>query len=330
MNILFVHNGMTPFIRKDLDILAGRYNVRTCEFRQNWYTVGLSLLYMWMRVRSADVTFSWFGKLHAFFAVFFSRILGKKSVVVAGGDDVARMPHIRYGMFFYWWKKWCPLYVFNNATLVLTVSEHTTRETVINTGAAPSKIRCIGHGFRSDMFRRTVSAKEKAAVTIGNVSWEYLRRKGIALFVRAAQYLPDIPFYLIGEWRDDAIRYLRGIASDNMKFIGKAEDKVLREYLDRAKVYVQVSSHEGFGCALAEAMLCECIPVVSRKGAIPEVAGDTGIYADILTPASVADRIAYAMSLSDAHGAHARARIIKNYGYKERADNIIQAMEALW
>jgi len=29
--------------------------------------------------------------------------------------------------------------------------------------------------------------------------------------------------------------------------------------------------------ALAEAMCCECVPVVTKKGALPEVVGDTGL-----------------------------------------------------
>ena len=41
---------------------------------------------------------------------------------------------------------------------------------------------------------------------------------------------------------------------------------------------MQVSAHEAFGASLAEAMASGCVPVVTDKGAIPEVVGNAGIY----------------------------------------------------
>ncbi|MFZ1687096.1 MAG: glycosyltransferase, partial [Flavobacteriales bacterium] len=44
----------------------------------------------------------------------------------------------------------------------------------------------------------------------------------------------------------------------------------------RARFYAQLSISEGFGCALAEAMLCGAVPIVSDAGSLPDVAGGTG------------------------------------------------------
>ena len=41
-------------------------------------------------------------------------------------------------------------------------------------------------------------------------------------------------------------------------------------------VYAQLSFHEGFGCTVAEAMLCKCIPIVTMMGSLPEVVGEFG------------------------------------------------------
>ena len=47
-------------------------------------------------------------------------------------------------------------------------------------------------------------------------------------------------------------------------------------YMNRAKVYCQLSGRESFGLALAEAMALGCAPVVSDAGNLPALVGDTG------------------------------------------------------
>ena len=96
-----------------------------------------------------------------------------------------------------------------------------------------------------------------------------------------------------------------------------------------AKVYVQASLHEAFGCSLAEAMLCECIPVVSRNGAIPEVVGDTGVYFDKLDPGEVAKGIIKALSMSSAYEKKARERIINEYPLEKRKILLLNTLEGL-
>lgn len=130
MKIIFIHQGLMSFVQKDLDILRSVHQVREIQFTGIKDIFAILQGTIW-----ADITFSWFGKLHAFFAVLFSKIFGKKAVVVAGGDDVACEPNIGYGMFSFWWKKWCPLFVFRYADLILPVSEFNKDETIKNAKA---------------------------------------------------------------------------------------------------------------------------------------------------------------------------------------------------
>lgn len=117
------------------------------------------------------------------------------------------------------------------------------------------------------------------------------------------------------------------------KYISRCLDSIVGQDLisicSMAKVYVQASVHEGFGCSLEEAMLCECIPVVSRNGAIPEVAGDVGIYVNELTLENVAEKIKYALSLPDDYGIEARKRILDNFSYDNRKMKILKVIEEL-
>lgn len=103
MRILFVHQGLQSFVAKDLDVLHSANYVRGIPFRGTRDVPAVL-----NGAPSADLAFCWFGKLHAFFAVLFCRLLGKKAVVVAGGDEVACDRHFGYGMFTHWWKRVVP------------------------------------------------------------------------------------------------------------------------------------------------------------------------------------------------------------------------------
>jgi len=325
MKILFVYQIPKSFIEKDKNILSSRHEIREVSFT--------SLLDAWrilINVFWCDVTFSWFGKLHAFFAVLFSKIFRKKCIVIAGGDDVAYIPEIKYGIFCYWWKRWCPLFVFRYADLILSVSRFNHQETIKNAKVNPAKVKLICHGFDFQEFTPASAEKEKRLViTVGGVDWDRLERKGYERFVRSAAYLPDVQFALIGQWYDDSINYLREIAPKNVIFTGELSDAELLKFFSRAKVYVQASLHEAFGCSLAEAMLCECIPVVSRNAAITEVVGNTGVYVDELTPENIAEKVKNALNLSGDYGKKAQNRIIEVFPLSKRKREILEAVEKI-
>jgi len=330
MKILFVHQKMISFVEKDLEILQSAHQVRELQYRGIRDIPSLLRGTVW-----ADITFSWFGKLHAFFAVLFSKMFGKKAVVVAGGDDVACEPDIGYGMFSFWWKKWCPLFVFRYVDLILPVSEFNKDETINNAKADPKNIKMIYHGFPHDKFRRLENSetnnidKKAMVISVGGIDWERLERKGYEKFVKSAAYLPEVQFVVIGQWFDDAIDYLRNVATDNVIFTGRVNDDELMQWFSKAKVYVQVSLHEGFGCSIAEAMLCECIPVASNKAAIPEVVGDCGFYVEDMTPESVAGKIKEALSAPDDLGKKARERIKTLFPLEKRKCDILNAIESV-
>jgi len=167
--------------------------------------------------------------------------------------------------------------------------------------------------------------KEDIVITVGNVTKSNLLRKGIEIFVKTASYLPKIPFYVIGRYNEETYNYLNEIASGNVIFTGFISEKELIKFYQKAKVYVQVSAHEGFGISPAEAMLCECIPVTTNRGALPEVVGKTGFYVPFNDPEETAKAIRKAIE-SD-KGSEARNYILENFSMKKREEaikNIIQ------
>jgi glycosyltransferase involved in cell wall biosynthesis len=323
--ILFIYQAPRTFINKDIAILKSDCTVRCVRYRGFWNVASVFRGILW-----CDVTFSWFCSIHAFFAVFFSKLLGKKSIVVVGGHEVAYEPEIKYGMFSFWWKRWCPKCVFECVNLILSVSNSTSQECLENAKATKAKVKLLYHGFDSNIYKPTAGIKKKAIViTVGTLISSIRRKKGFELFVRSADLLPATEFFLIGPWDNGTINILEKIAPANVTFTGGIYGYDLVKMYSRAKVYVQVSQHESFGCALAEAMLCECIPVVSRKAAIPEVAGDCGFYVDELTPEEVAEKIKEALASPEEFGRRARERIINLFPLEKRKENLLSAVNSL-
>ncbi len=324
MKILFVYQALSTFVKRDLDILRSVHTVREVHFQ------GINNIpKLWSGVKWCDVSFSWFGKLHAFFTVLLSKTLGKKSVVISGGDDVANaiVEGKSYGLCSQWHKRWCPIFVFKNADLILAVSKSNLKETILNAKGDPKKTKLLYHGFDTENISfRGNPKKEELVVTVSEIIEENIRVKGLRLFVESGALLPHVLFYLVGPWKDNSIRHLK--KTSNIKFLGGKYGEDLIKFYQQAKVYVQASAQESFGCAVAEAMLCECIPVVSRVGALPEVVGDCGFYVDKLEPKELAEKIQLALQ-NPQIGKMARERIIKNFPLERRKEELLKAVSLL-
>ena len=85
------------FSQRDLDILRKHFDgrtVRTHPKRMKLIKRMLIILKILKGTLWANLTFTWFASGAAFAAVLFSRILGKKSIVIVGGYDVANIPEL--------------------------------------------------------------------------------------------------------------------------------------------------------------------------------------------------------------------------------------------
>ena len=107
--IVFIYQELSPFIKQDLDILQSAYTVRAVQFK--------NVFSMWPLVKGiwwADFSFSWFGKMHSLYGVVLSKMLHKKIIIVAGGDDVAKrtLYNRPYGIFGHPIKKWVGKFIF--------------------------------------------------------------------------------------------------------------------------------------------------------------------------------------------------------------------------
>jgi glycosyltransferase involved in cell wall biosynthesis len=318
IKILFLYDEPRTFILQDLEILKQNYDIRTLKYNGK-KDIPLLILY----VLATNLSFSWFALGYASVAVFFSKIFGKKSIVVAGGWDVVNMPEINYGAMQNSKRRRKTKYTLDNADRILAVSE-STKENVLY-WCHNAKVETVYNGF--DCIKYHSLKKDDLVISVGTVSWHTLQLKGIETFVKSACFLPDTTFMLIGPHNDDSIEYLKSFAPSNVIFKCYTPHDELIEFLAKAKVYVQVSAQESFGCALAEAMLCECVPVVTNRGALSEVVGDTGFYVDYNDPRGTAQMIIEALKSNK--GSEARHRIKTLYSLDKRKDKVVSIIEEL-
>lgn len=322
--VLFVYNNQVRFVRQDLDGLRRRFPVVEKQLAAR----RLEPMSVWRAVSNNDVVFSWFASWHSFLPMLYARLLGKPSILVIGGYDIAKIPEIGYGHQCGGLKKWVSRATMRMARFLITNSHFSQAEANLNAGSFNGDLYVVYHGI-PDLFEGFSSKpRECMALTVGSVNMSTLSRKGIEPFVRAAALLPHVHFVVAGQCNDNSIEHLRSLATGNVEFTGWIDDQTLREYYLRCSVYVQVSRHEGFSMSTAEAMLAGCIPVVTAAGALPEVVGDCGVYCPSQDPASVARAIQQALESREEARYKARERVLTNFQPQVRADSIARIVAA--
>jgi glycosyltransferase involved in cell wall biosynthesis len=324
IRILFVYYQLSSFVRCDLEILKGYFDVKSLQVQT--FRNPLNILRLFVGVLYADLVYTWFAGTNAFFIVLFSKFLGKKSVVVLGGYEVAYVPEIGYGSLLSPFGRVKVKFVLRNATKVLAVSKSTFKEVLHFT--QPKRIAVVYNGLDVEKFR-PFGRKENLVMTVAyGINERTIKLKGLDTFVRASAYLPNVRFILVGKCDDVSIALLKKMASSNVTFAGYVPHDFMPDFYGKAKVYCQLSAHESFGVALAEAMACGCVPVVTRRYALPEVVGDAGFYVPYGDPKAAAEAIKNALKSNK--GIQARERIQKYFSLKAREQKLIKEIIKLF
>lgn len=308
----------SSFIDADYNILSKHFDMIRVEYNhpQDAFKIMNAIF-------KSDISFSWFADGWAFFAILFSKLFNKKSVVVVGGYDVACAPEINYGMCVKSkLRQWMSKFALNYADELLSVSNFTKKE-CLKYLTHPRDLNMIYNGIDTEKFKPN-GEKNKTVLTVASGSGSVIKLKGLNTFFEVAKQLPHIVFIIIGlSDGDKEIMISNGIPI-NIRLIEHVPQQLLIKYYQRAKVYCQLSYQESFGMSLTEAMSCECIPVVSDRGALPEIIGNTGYiipYDDINTTVT-AIQVALTTSVENA-----RQRVIDNFSIKKRESRLLEVLK---
>jgi len=306
-------------VQTDLEILRQFCDVRSLFFG-SWIDVP-RLLY---HIAGVDLVFCWFAWNQAFWGAKISRLLGKPCIIISGGFEVVAIHEIGYGGLIRPRSGRRVRLSFKMATEILAISNSVRRDIVRLSGRTDVRMVPLGfepakHPFSDD--------KELLAITVGSVTDSNLQRKGILLFLEAAKGLPNVQFAVIGAIDASLKEKLQSRLSPNVTLTGRVGNEELASWMRRAKVYVQLSAHEGFGSAVAEAMLAGCVPVVTSRGALPEVVGNEGLVVPWGDPDVARESISRALQSPVEASYRCRERITTEFSLDNRRRALFEVVQ---
>jgi glycosyltransferase involved in cell wall biosynthesis len=330
LRVLFVIPGFargSTFVETDRAILAQHFPTTTLvrESRDRLFPARVL-----KHLRKHDVAVTWFADTHAYWTMRAGRALKKPVCVIPGQYEFANYPEAGYGLVLESPKRWRQATaVAARADLILAVSRY--HQSII-AAAAPARrgeTRLLYHGFDLRDYERPDGVRKRPMVlTVAHCgSAVRVWLKGLETFAQAAALLPDIRFVLAGGYDPVIAAHLQELAAGSLELTGALSPVQVAQLAWQAQAYAQLSATETFGCALAEAMLCECVPVVTDRGSLPEVAGEVGYYTrygDVEQTVCQIER-----ALASGRGPAARRRIQEEFPLAKREQGLVEAVQEL-
>lgn len=335
----------SSLIRKESKMFAEKYEVKVFDLRSTEkILIPLRLLsqffFLIKNIFRCQIMVSRFVGYQTILPILFSKLTGKPLVCIMGGLECIKFPSVRTGSyvkpFFGAITRWC----LRNATHLcpvhdsLILTDYTYQDDDYPKQGykyfvpdCETPVTVIRNGYDPQLWQRT---KEKVAdtfvTTAHGIEEDHLYRlKGIDLIMEAAPSFPQCSFTIVGGKKE----LLGKNAPANVHFIGEIENEKLHDLLSTQEFYLQLSITEGFPNALCEAMLCECIPVGSNVGAIPEIISNEKLILKRKDTTQLKAILSYALTLDRQEGLASRKRIIENYPLDKRKNNFFELFSKL-
>lgn len=335
--IIYTYPIETAFIKRDVEMLSPLFKVKTLEFTNDpiklpfYFFIQFFQLLFYLPKTSHYLCF--FGGYHSLLPVMFGKTFGKKVYIQCGGTDAMNMPEINYGNYRKRWLRESTIYSFKNCTKILPVAASLVKHIYkYSPLISPfqgllhlipyleTPIQVIHNGFNSNFWKDQGTHRPTFSfitVATGISKKNRAMIKGIDLILQLAEAFPTFSITIVGDPAYNS-------TLPNIKVVGKLPPKKLLEEFNKHQFYLQLSMSEGFPNALAEAMLCGCIPIGSSVGAIPEIIGDTGFILE-RKDTGVLFTIIKATKHTNLHALRILApfRIKAHYNYEDRKNALV-------
>lgn len=208
---------------------------------------------------------------------------------------------------------------------LLTVSESSAADISEDFGVSRERIRTVPLGVETEVFQ----PRERPRVPgrIVTVASADMPMKGVRPLLEAVAKLRterDVELVLVARLTEDGPtrKLIDQLAIGGVvRTVSGLDDEELADLLASAEVACVPSLYEGFSLPTVEAMACGTPVVASRAGAIPEVVGEDGECADLVTPGDAEELAAgLARQLRDPGrrerlGRAGRQRVLRYYSW---------------
>jgi glycosyltransferase involved in cell wall biosynthesis len=344
--VFYSYHARTSFIRIDESILERRFRIQPFVFS---ISGGLSIPLLWLKQarsiwrhrREIDLFFSMFAGYHTLVPCLFARWFKKPHIIVAGGIDCVSYPSADYGNFHKPLLARITAFSFRTCSFIAPISEYLVRSENQYAAGDPvgqgilnmvpnlrTPIKVVHNGFWLDRWYPDAEPRKVGTfITIAsNLDHpSRVRIKGIDLVLQVAALCPQFHFTIIGKDAPEGFTQL-----SNVTVLPFQPYESLRQVYCRHSHYLQLSMSEGFGNTLAESMLCGCVPVGSRAGAIPMIVGDAGYLLDRKDAAQLKGLLELAVAeYSMEQGMASRQRILQQFGIDRRQDALMEVINGL-
>ncbi len=343
--LLFVAPTPSSFVRDDLSLLSEDYDVRPFFFGTGGAAAlarGVGRQARWLAEQGdeAALVYGWFADYPLALPTWWARRRGVPVAVALGGFDAACLPELEYGVYCSRWRGPLARYVLREASLLLPVASALVESENAFATALPSPqgvrvhvpdlttpVAVVPTGYDPSAWPPGAPSRDRRVVTAALVgTLRTYRLKGIDLLADAARQLPDVSFEVIGVDPSVASAVL---VPDNLALRPPVARDRLVESFQTASVVAHLSRSEGLPNALCEAMLCGCVPVVSRVGGMPEAAEGVGEIVGRPDGTAIADALRRALAAGPSAREEARRRIEQNYSRAQRRDALLGHIAAL-
>lgn len=331
--ILYFYPVLVSFVKNDIELLSREFKVESFAFtpRQKIFTplyFFLEFFFLFFKIKGSSILVSQFGGYHSYLPSLFGKIFRIPVVVVLGGTDCVSFPSIHYGNFNKKILGWFTYKSLKMATHLCPVHESLVISDYSYTDSdspkqgykyfcpdinAPHTSLC--YGYNPEKFFKSEVKVKNSFLTVAQMNKPNFYRKGVDLIFACAQKFPDYKFTVVGNTKKMQYEFV----PSNVILMPFVPYDELRKIYSQNEFYFQLSICEGFPSAPCEAMLCECIPIVSNVAALPEIAGDTGFILKEKNISALEKLVKEALQCDrKSSGEKARQRVIDKYPPSER------------
>jgi glycosyltransferase involved in cell wall biosynthesis len=347
-NLIYVYPSKSTFILRDLELLENEYNISHSFFDvSNKYKVPLrfasQFFLLLKKIRKTNVIICHFAGYSTILPVLFSKWFGKPCLIIVAGNDGSKFTGFNYGNFTRKLLGSATCFSLTRATHILPVHESLYFQnytyydggspaqgySVFCPNAAKVPYTPVYYGYNPDFFKPIPDSKRKplSYLTIGNLSETYsYKRKGYDLIIELGRRMPEINITLIGWDGKTSID-----VPENVTLLPYMAQEDLLNVFSEHQFYFQLSIMEGFPNALAEAMLCGCIPIGSDVSGIPFIIGETGFVLKKRELDLLVDLIAKTKELNhtqlEALSIAAQNRIQNEFSFQRRKNSLIELIQ---
>jgi len=292
--LIYLYPSDSSFIRKDIHFLSEHFVV--LEQKVNWtkksrliHLFISQLFFLVKHFKEVDFIIIMFAGYWSLIPTLFGKLFKKPTFIILGGTDCCSYPHLNYGSLRKPLLKRAIKWSLELATKLLPVHEslveyeatYDDRCLIKKQGIKSffpnltTTIQTIHNGFDGLFFEYKPNIKQpNTFICVASVSSKTtFELKGIDIIVQLAQLNPSHNFTIIG-LSDNILKTIPALK--NLHLLNYLTKEHFLKHLQASEFYLQLSISEGFPNALAEAMLCGCIPIGSNATSIPSIIDETG------------------------------------------------------